>query len=188
MTAPTGPTYYRPINADTGELTLTGYFRGVLCALGNAHEYDSEERIQELADDVRDHLDALGIPIRPTIMPGRVQLLRTLISEEGEPEEFGTPEVHASVMVFFTDAEPDDPRLTPLMGDGFHATRLDTSVYLEIPTVESEAELHAALSADIAAGKEFEAKASVERSAAAVQAAKSAADPFGKDELDDLFD
>lgn len=186
MTAPESPTYFRPTNADTGAPTLLTYFTSVLCQLADAHLYDPDQRIDDLAADVRDYLDKLDIPIRPTIKPGRIRIM-----QEDEPDEnmsYGVPEVYATVMVFFTDAEPDDPRLQPLLAEGFHAGRLNAHVEFEIPTTESEAALEAAIAADDARGAEFVAHATAERSQAAEKEAKATADPFGKSDLEDLFD
>ena len=181
MTTIDGPTYFRPPNSETGELTLATYFTAPLCALNDAHEYDLEARTDELAADVRDHLDKLDIPIRPTIKHGRVRIL-----QESDPDEDGInhlPEVHATVMAFLTDTEPDDPRLAPLLASGFHSGRIDAHVVFEIPTVESEAELEAAIAADNARGAEYVAKSSTARAAEA----RHEANPYG-DNLAELFD
>ncbi|MFA5709921.1 hypothetical protein [Mycolicibacterium sp.] len=181
MTTTDGPTYFRPTNSDTGELTLTTYFTAALCELNDAHQFDLEARTDELAADVRDHLDKLDIAIRPTIKHGRVRIL-----QESDPGEDGInhpPEVHATVMAFLTDAEPDDPRLALLLAGGFRSGRLDADVVFEIPTVESEAELEASIAADNARGAEYVAKAS---SAQAAEA-RHEANPYG-DNLAELFD
>jgi len=117
----TTPTYFRPTNAETGKPTLATYFTATLCTLADAHQYDLEARTNELAADVRDHLDQLGIPIRPTIAHGRVRIVQEVV----EGEEFASqPEVTATVMAFLTDADPRDRRLAALVG-GFRSERLD---------------------------------------------------------------
>jgi hypothetical protein len=176
----TTPEYYRPINADTGQPTLATYFTAPLCKLENAYQYNLEDRIADLAGDVRDHLDQLGIAIRPTIAQGRVRIMQ----EVEEDEEFAhPPEVYATVMAFFTDAEPDDPRLAALAG-GFRSERLDTTVAFQIPTVESEAELERSIAADRARGAAYVARATAEAEAAApAQGSVAVSD----DVLDELF-
>lgn len=181
MTSTNGATYFRPVNAETGQPTLTTYFTATLCPLHEAHRYDLEARTDELAADVRDHLDALDVPIRPTIKHGRVRIL-----QESEADEHGTnrvPEVQATVMVFLTDAEPDDPRLSGLLADGFHSGRIDADVTFEIPTEESEAALEATIAGDNARGAEYIARADADRAAAT----EHAENPFGGD-LEALFD
>jgi hypothetical protein len=176
----TTPEYYRPINADTGQPTLATYFTAPLCKLENAYQYNLEDRISDLAGDVRDHLDQLGLAIRPTIAQGRVRIMQ----EVEEAEEFASPpEVYATVMAFFTDAEPDDPRLAALAG-GFRSERLNTMIAFQIPTVESEAELERSIAADKARGAAYVARATAEaESAAPAQAAAAVSD----DVLDELF-
>lgn len=174
MTAVESPTYFRPTDADTGRPLLTTYFTAPLCTLSDAYKYDLEARMDELAADVRDHLHNVDIPIRPTIKQGRVRIL-----QETEPDENGnnhSPEVYSTLMVFLTDAEPDDPRLQQLYAK-FHAERIDADVAFSIPTVESEEALKAEINADEERGKRYVAKASEERAAAV----KEAADPFGAD-------
>lgn len=115
----------------------------------------------DLAADVRDHLDRLDIPIRPTIKHGRVQIL-----QETDPDENGAvraPEVYATVMAFLTDAEPDDQRLVPLLAEGFRGDRIPADVIFEIPTVESEEALAASVAADNARGAEYVARSGTER-------------------------
>jgi hypothetical protein len=180
MTTSESSTYFRPADADTGRPLLTTYFTAALCTLGDAHLYDLEKRSDELAADVRDHLDSLGIPIRPTIKQGRVRVL-----QETDPDENGynqPPEVYSTVMVFLTDAEPDDPRLEQL-ADGFHAERIAADVEFQIPTVESEEALKAAIAADDERGRVYVAKATVERA----EAARKEASPFAED-MSELFD
>jgi len=175
----TTPEYYRPINADTGQPTLATYFTAPLCKLESAYQYNLEDRISDLAGDVRDHLDQLGLAIRPTIAQGRVRIMQ----EVEEAEEFASPpEVYATVMAFFTDAEPDDPRLAALAG-GFRSERLDTMVAFQIPTVESEAELERSIAADKARGAAYVARATAEAESAAPAQAAEVSD----DVLDELF-
>lgn len=175
-----GPTYFRPRNTDTGQPTLTTYFTAPLCSLYEAHEYDLESRTDDLAADVRDHLDKLDIPIRPTIRHGRVRIL-----QETEPDENGVrhiPEVYATVMAFLTNAEPDDARLVPLLANGFHSERIGADVVFEIPTVESEAALVESIAADNARGAAYVARADAARAATAAREDK----PLG--EIAELFD
>lgn len=174
------PTYFRPVNAETGAPLLTVYFTAALFELGDAHQYDLDAKLAELSDDVRDHLHRVGIPIRPTIKQGRVRIL-----QEDEPDENGNnhaPEVFSTVMAFLTDAEPDDPRLeqlyTPFVGE-----RTQVTINFSIPTVESEAAERAAEAQDQERANRYVARASAEREAAA----REAADPFGS-EISDLFD
>lgn len=189
MTAPEGPTYFRPINADTGEPTLAVYFTAILFDLLSAYEHDIDKQTDELAADVRDELDRRGIPIRPTINRGSLRVL-----QETEPDENGInqpPMVHSTVVAYLTDAEPSDPRLTELLADGFYAERVDAHVTFTIPTEESEADAIAEDRRSAAAAQEYNAKADSERAAAAEREAKAAADPFGKDvigDMGDLFD
>lgn len=175
----TTPTYFRPINAETGQPTLATYFTATLCTLADAHQYDLEARTNELAADVRDRLDQLGIPIRPTIAHGRVRIVQEV--NEGE-EVSSQPEVTATVMAFLTDAEPDDQRLSALAG-GFRSARLGgAQVDFEIPTAESEAELERVIAAERARGAAYVAKAAAED-----PAVSSAPAPVADDVLDDLF-
>ena len=178
----TTPTYFRPVNADTGQLTLATYFTAPLCRLVDAHRFDLEDRIKELAGDVRDHLDQLGVPIRPTIAQGRVRI----VQEVNEGEEFANPpEVTATVMAFLTDAEPGDPRLAALES-GFHSEALNADVTFSIPTTESEAELERSIAADKARGAAYIAREKERQSA---PAAGPATTPAGvsEDILDDMF-
>ena len=176
----TTPTYFRPINAETGKPTLATYFTATLCTLADAHQYDLEARTNELAADVRDHLDQLGIPIRPTIAHGRVRIVQEVV----EGEEFASqPEVTATVMAFLTDADPGDRRLAALAG-GFRSERLDGApIEFEIPTAESEAELERAIATERARGAAYVAKAAAEAPAPTTTYAAPVAD----DVLDDLF-
>ena len=181
MTPTTVATYYRPIDAETGRPTLTTYFTAALCPLPDAHQYDLEDRTDDLAADVRDHLDRLDIAIRPTIKHGRVRIL-----QESDPDENGVnrvPEVYATVMVFLTDTEPDDPRLAELLASGFYSERVDADVVFEIPTVESEAALDSSIAADNARGAQYVARADTERAAATHRRDN----PFG-DDMESLFD
>lgn len=165
MTITDGPTYFRPLNADTGQPTLTTYFTAALCPLAEAHHQDLEARTDELAADVRDQLDRLDIPIRPTIKHGRVRIL-----QETDPDENGVnqaPEVYATVMAFLTDAEPDDARLASLLAEGFRSERIGADVVFEIPTVESEAALEESIAADNSRGAAYLARAESARAAAA---------------------
>lgn len=176
----TTATYFRPINAETGQPTLATYFTATLCTLSDAHQYDLEARTNELAADVRDHLDQLGIAIRPTIAHGRVRIVQEVV--EGE-EYASQPEVTATVMAFLTDTEPGDPRLDAL-ASGFRSERLDgAQVEFQVPTTESEAELERAIAAERSRGAAYVAKAS----AAAEPAPAAAADPVEDSVLDDLF-
>ena len=176
----TTPTYFRPINADTGQPTLATYFTAPLFKLFDAHMYDPEARIEELINDVRDHLDQLGIPIRPTIAHGRSRILQ----EVNEDEEFSNPpEFYSTVMAFLTDAEPDDPRLAALE-PGFHSKALNTHVEFSIPTTDSEAELERSIAADRARGEAYIAK---EKESASVAAAAPASAGVSDAILDDLF-
>lgn len=145
-------TYLRPTNADTGKPTLAVYFTTTLCTLAAAHQYDLKARTDDLVADVRDHLDQLGIAIRPTIAHGRSRI----VQEVSEGEEVASPPViQATVMAFLTDAEPGDPRLAGLAG-GFRSRRLDgAQVDFTIPTAESEAELEQTLAAERERGKAF---------------------------------
>lgn len=175
----TTPTYFRPINADTGQPTLATSFTAPLCTLADAHRYDLEARTNELAADVRDRLDQLGIPIRPTIAHGRVRIVQEVV--EGE-EVANQPTVTATVMAFLTDAEPGDPRLDALAG-GFRSERLDGGhVDFEIPTAESEMELERAIAAERTRAAAYVAKASAETASSS-----GAPAPVADDVLDDLF-
>jgi hypothetical protein len=181
----TTPQYYWAINADTGQPTLAAYFTAPLCTLEDARLYDVPTKISDLVDDVRDHLDQLGIPIRPTILQKRVRILQTV--EEGE--KFAQqPLVYATVMAFFTDAAPEDPRLVPL-ASGFHSSRLDAAVEFELPTVESEAELERSIAeaktrdAAYIAKSKAESTAASDRATTAAGSQKASAD----DVLDELY-
>lgn len=173
-------TYFRPINAETGQPTLAVHFTAPLCLLAEAHQYDLDDRIAALAADVRDHLDQLGLPIRPSIVTGRVRIVQEVV--EGE-EVASQPEVTATVLAFLTDAEPDDPRLEALAG-GFRSERLDGAhVSFEVPTAASEAELELTIATERARGAAYVAKAS----AAAPAPTAAAADAVTDDVLGDLF-
>ena len=175
----TAPQYYRPINADTGQPTLAVYFTAPLYKLVDAHRFELDDRVADLASDVRDHLDQLGLPIRPTIARGRIRIMQLV--EEGE--EFASPpEVYSTVMAFFTDAEPDDSRLAAL-ADGFHSERLGTTVVFEIPTTESEAELERSIAADKARGNTLVARAMAESKSDAPTADPAA----GSEWFDELY-
>lgn len=172
-------TYLRPTNADTGEPLLTVAFTAALCPLGDAHLYDLEARMADFAADVRDHLGALQLPIRPTIKQGRVR-----VTQESEPDENGynkPTQVNSTMLAFLTDAEPDDPRLDEL-ARGFHAERIDADVVFTIPTEESEAALVEEIAAENIRGAAYVAKASAERE----EEVRMAADPFSRD-MSDLF-
>jgi len=178
----TTPEYYRPINADTGQPTLASYFTASLCKLENAHQFNLEDRIADLAGDVRDHLDQLGIPIRPTIAQGPRAV--RIIQEVEEGEEFSKPpEVYGTVMAFFTDAEPDDPRLASLY-TGFHSDRLDAKIVFQIPTVESEAALDRKIAADRARGAAYIARSRSEAASAPTAAGSS---DVSDEVLDELY-
>ena len=184
MSAPQSPTYFRPVNADTGELTLAVYFTEPLFDLLSAYENDPNKQTDELAADVRDELDRRGIPIRPTIAHGRLRIL-----QETEPDEFGfkrKPMVHSTVIAYLTDAEPDDPRLAELAA-GFRGERLGATVSFEIPTTDSEAAAAERARAEAEAASQYRARADTERAAAAEKDARTAADPFA-DDMSDLFD
>lgn len=174
-------TYFRPINADTGKPTLATYFTAPLCQLADAYQHDLEARTNELAADVRDHLDQLGIAIRPTIIHGRVRIVQEVDDEE---ETANAPEVISTVMAFLTDAEPDDPALA-VLADGFRSERLGgVQVVFEIPTTASERELERAIAADRARGAAYIAKAAVEDTTTAAAAAPAV---VSGEVLDDLF-
>lgn len=182
MTTPDeAPTYFRPLNLDTGQPTLTTYFTAPLCELVDAHKYDLEERSAQLADDVRDHLDRIGVPIRPTIMQGRVRIM-----VDTEPDANGQlygPQVFSTMMAFLTDAEPDDPRLSALVSDGFHAERIDADVVFTIPTEASEAAIEEDIAETNKRGQEYIAK-----DIAAKAEARRQSGPTAFDDDDDLFD
>ena len=185
MSAPQSSTYFRPINADTGELTLAVYFTAPLFDLLRAYEFDPTKQTDELAADVRDELDRRGISIRPTINHGRID-----IRQETDPDENGfkrKPLVYATVIAYLTDAEPDDPRLAELAG-GFQGERVGSHVSFEIPTSESEAAAAAKSRADAEAARQYRAKADSERAAAAEHDARLSASPFADDDMSDLFD
>lgn len=174
------PTYFRPVNAETGEPLLTVYFTAALFELADAYQYDIDAKLADLAADVRDHLHRVGLPIRPTIQQGRVRIL-----QETEPDENGhnrPPEVYATVMAFLTDAEPDDPRLQPLYG-GFTGERTGVTISFSIPTVESEEAERGTMKADEERGRNYVARATAERESAT----KEAADPFSSN-MSELFD
>ncbi len=174
------PTYFRPVNAETGEPLLTVYFTAALFELGDAHLYDMDTKLADLSADARDHLHAIGLPIRPTIKQGRVRIMQ---ETDPDAEGYNRPAVvRATVMAFLTEAEPDDARLRQLH-DGFVGERTKVHVDFSIPTVESEAAEREAIAADEERGRQYFARASAEREAAA----KEAGDPFGSD-LSELFD
>lgn len=185
MSAPQSPTYFRPVNADTGELTLAVYFTAALFELLHAYEYDPNKQTDELAADVRDELDRRGIAIRPTISHGRLRIM-----QETDPDEHGfkrKPMVFATVIAYLTDAEPDDPRLAELL-DGFHGERVGSHIRFEIPTTDSEASAAERERAEAEAVRQYRAKADSERAAAAEKDARTADNPFADDDMSDLFD
>lgn len=175
------PTYFRPVNADTGQPTLAVYFTARLCRLVDAYKYDLEERSKELSGDVRSHLEQLGIPIRPTITQGRVRI----VQEVNEEEEFSNPpEVISTVIAFLTDAEPDDPRLA-ILDQGFRSEALGAHVEFSVPTTESEAELEASIAAAKVRGAAYVAREKAKETAPAA----AASSPGGVSDavIDDLF-
>lgn len=186
MTAET-KTYFRPTNAETGEPLLTTYFTAALFKIGEAHDHDLDTAKADMVADVRDHLHRLGIPIRPVIRDSRLRILQDI-----EPDENGRYQpawVHSTVMVFLTDAEPDDPRLDELSG-GFIGERTKVRIEFSIPTEESEAELIAEIEAVNERGRRYLAKASAERARHAEEDRKSSGskdDPFSAD-MSGLFD
>ncbi|ART70492.1 MULTISPECIES: hypothetical protein [Mycobacteriaceae] len=175
------PTYFRPPNADTGEPTLAVYFSAELFPLMRAYEYDVAAKTDQLAADVRDHLDRLGIAIRPTIRHGRLRAMQDI-----EPDENGVnrdPMVVSTVVAYLTDAEPDDPRLVPLLENSFHGQRIDAQIEFEIPTTASEAALAEQEKADAERAAEYRVKADAARAEAADREAR----PFDQD-MSELFD
>ncbi|SIJ34528.1 hypothetical protein [Mycobacteroides abscessus] len=183
MTALDSTTYLRPINADTGAPTLAVYFTAALFDILRAHEYDLAKQTDELAADVRDELDRLGIGIRPTITHGRIRIM-----QEVEPDESGvnqTPMVFSTVIAYLTDAEPDDPRLSAL-AEGFFGERVDAHVEFEIPTTASEAALQEEERTNAEAARRYTAKADSERAAAAEKYAKAGANPFDSEVIGDM--
>ncbi len=188
MTAPASPTYIRPTNAETGAPTLAVYFTAALFDLLSAYQYDTNKQTDELAADVRDELDRLGIAIRPTIGHGRLRIVQDI-----EPDENGQnqiPLVYSTVIAYLTDAEPDDSRLVALQA-GFYGQRIEAHISFEIPTTESEAALEEADRASAEAVGQYNAKADAERSAAAAKYAKAASNPFDSEvigDMSDLFD
>lgn len=163
MTALDSTTYLRPINADTGAPTLAVYFTAALFDILRAHEYDLAKQTDELAADVRDELDRLGIGIRPTITHGRIRIM-----QEIEPDESGvnqTPMVFSTVIAYLTDAEPDDPRLSALAEDFSENGSMPTSSS-KSPTA-SEAALQEEERTNAEAARRYTAKADSERAAAA---------------------
>lgn len=181
-----GQTYFRPINADTGEPTLAVFFTAPLYDLMHAYEHDPDKQTDELAADVRDELDHRGIPIRPTINYGRLRIM-----QETEPDERGynrSPQVYSTVIAYLTDAEPDDPRLDAL-ASGFRGERIGEHISVEIPTTESEAARAEQERAEAEASRQYRAKADARRAAAAEKDARPAAsDPFADDDMSDIFD
>lgn len=185
MSAPQSPTYFRPINADTGAPTLAVFFTAALFDLLSAYEHDITKRTDELAADVRDELDRRGVGIRPTINHGRIRIM-----QDTDPDENGfkrKPLVHSTVIAYVTDAEPDDPRLADL-AQGFFGDRVEAWVNFQIPTTASEAAVAEQERVEADSAREYSAKADAARSAAAERQARLAADPFGSDDLSDLFD
>lgn len=185
MSTTQGQTYFRPINADTGEPTLAVFFTAPLYDLMHAYEYDPDKQTDALAADVRDELDRRGIPIRPTINYGRLRIM-----QETEPDEHGynrSPQVYSTVIAYLTDSEPDDPRLAELAG-GFHGERIGEQISFEIPTTESEAARAEQERAEAEASRQYRAKADAERATAAEKDARRASDPFADDDLSDIFD
>lgn len=183
MTAPESPTYFRPINADTGAPTLSVYFTAALFDLLRAHAYDLGKQTDELAADVRDELDRRGIGIRPTIAHHRIRIMQDI-----EPDENGvnqTPMVFSTVVVYLTDAEPDDPRLAAL-AEGFYGERVDAHISFEIPTAASEAALEEEERVNADAARRYSVKADSERAAAAEKYAKVGANPFDSEALGDM--
>lgn len=183
MTAPESPTYFWPVNADTGAPTLTVYFTAPLFDLLAAHQFDIDKQTDELAADVRDELDRRGIGIRPTITHGRLRVL-----QETEPDENGVnqaPMVFSTVAAYLTDAQPDDPRLTAL-SSGFFGERVDAHISFEIPTTASEAALEEEGRNNAEAVRSYSVKADSERAAAAEKYAKSGANPFDSEVLGDM--
>lgn len=183
MTAPESATYFRPINADTGAPTLAVYFTAALFDILRAHEYDIAKQTDELAADVRDELDRIGIGIRPMISHGRIRIM-----QEIEPDENGvnqTPMVFSTVVAYLTDAEPDDPRLSALV-KGFYGERVDAHIGFEIPTSASEAALQEEERINAEAARRYTAKADSERAAAAEKHAKAGANPFDSEVIGDM--
>lgn len=168
---------------------LAVYFTAALFDLLDAYANDISKQTDELAADVRDELDRLGIAMAPSIKHGRLR-----IAQETEPDEDGmnrSPKVHSTVIAYLTDAEPDDPRLDALRA-GFYGERSESRIEFEIPTTESEAALAEQERAEAEAVNQYSAKADAERAAAARQDAapdysSAFADSVSED-MSDLFD
>jgi hypothetical protein len=131
-------THIRPIDPDTGRPSLAVHFSAPLFRCVEAHLFDADSRITQLASDVRDQLHVAGLTHQPTLYRVRTRLLKE-VDDAGVAYE---AELFATVRALITDTDPDDPQLARLVSTGFVSSRLDdVPVTVEIPTAESEAAL-----------------------------------------------